>query len=92
MPKKKPQQLNFVTALEGSAATAATAKYHAKVGLISKSYKLNRELVEAFAEACEEKERSQAAVLTAYMVYYIRKHHPDGAEALPTHILRGHKT
>jgi len=60
-----------------SAATRATARYHAKKGLVSKSYKLDRDIVEMFAEACENAETSQAKVLTAFMKRYIRKHHPD---------------
>jgi len=61
----------------GSSATKATARYQAKKGLISKSYKLDRDTVELFAEACEEAETSQAKELTKFMKRYIRKHHPD---------------
>ena len=61
----------------GTAATRATAKYQKKRGLISKSYKLPRSIVEEFAEACEERELSQASVLTKYMMYYIKRYHPD---------------
>ena len=60
-----------------SAATRATARYHAKKGLLSKSYKLDRYIVDMFAEACENAETSQAKELTAFMKRYIRKHHPD---------------
>jgi hypothetical protein len=58
-------------------ATRATSRYHKKKGLISKSYKLPRDVVEEFAEACEEMELSQAKVLTKYMQYYIKRYHPD---------------
>jgi uncharacterized tellurite resistance protein B-like protein len=61
----------------GSAATRATASYHKKKGLISKSYKLDRETAELFAEACENAESSQAKELTKFMKRYIKKHHPD---------------
>ena len=61
----------------GTPATKATARYQAKKGLISKSYKLDRETVELFAEACEEAETSQAKELTKFMKRYIRKYHPD---------------
>jgi hypothetical protein len=61
----------------GTAATRATARYHKKKGLISKSYKLDRETVELFAEACEAMELSQAKVLTRYMKYYVKRYHPD---------------
>jgi len=61
----------------GTSAANATARYQAKKGLISKSYKLDRETVELFAEACEEAETSQAKELTKFMKRYIRKHRPD---------------
>ena len=63
----------------GTSATKATARYQAKKGLISKSYKLDREIVELFAEACEEAETSQAKELTKFMKRHIKKHHPDYA-------------
>ena len=61
----------------GTSATNATARYQSKKGLVSKSYKLNRETVELFAEACENADTSQAKELTKFMKRYIRKHHPD---------------
>ena len=61
----------------GTSSTYATARYHKKKGLISKSYKLDRDTVEMFAEACENVETSQAKELTNFMKRYIRKHHPD---------------
>jgi len=61
----------------GTPTTKATARYQAKKGLVSKSYKLDMETVELFAEACEETETSQAKELTKFMKRYIRKHHPD---------------
>jgi hypothetical protein len=60
-----------------TAATRATARYQKKKGLISKSYKLPRDVVDEFAEACEGMELSQASVLTKYMKYYIKRYHPD---------------
>ena len=61
----------------GTASTRATARYQVKKGLISKSYKLDRETAELLAEACEEMETSQAKELTKSMKHYIKKHHPD---------------
>ena len=61
----------------GTPATQATARYHKKKGLISKSYKLDREIADMFAEACENAETSQAKELTKFMKRYIKKHHPD---------------
>lgn len=53
--------------------TIATQKYQQKVGLISKSYKLKRELVEEFAKACDKQGISQAAQLTLMMQEFIDK-------------------
>lgn len=60
-----------------TSATLATARYQKKKGVISKSYKLGRETVEMFAEACENVETSQAMQLTKFMTQFIKKHHPD---------------
>lgn len=53
-----------------TAQTKATKKYAAKVGLISKSYKLKREVVEEFAQACEKAGVSQAGKLTELMLAF----------------------
>ena len=55
-----------------SAQSKATRLYESKVGLISKSYKLKRDIVESFKEACERQGVSQASVLSAYMVEYAK--------------------
>lgn len=55
-----------------SAQSKATRLYESKIGLISKSYKLKRDIVESFKEACEKNGVSQASVLSAYMVEYAR--------------------
>ena len=54
-----------------SIQSKATRKYEAKVGLISKSYKLKREVVETFAEACNKAGVSQAGQLTKMMTEFI---------------------
>ena len=54
-----------------STQSKATRKYEAKVGLISKSYKLKREVVEAFAEACNKAGVSQAGQLTKMMTEFV---------------------
>ncbi|MBQ5674471.1 MAG: hypothetical protein IIV45_05200 [Lachnospiraceae bacterium] len=46
-------------------------KWNAKAGLISKSYKLKKELVDEFAEACEKAGTSQAAQLSKMMKQFI---------------------
>lgn len=61
----------------GSSATRATARYQKNKGLISKSYKLDRDTADAFAEACENVETSQAKELTKFMKRFIKKYHPD---------------
>lgn len=53
--------------------TIATQKYTEKVGLMSKSYKLKKEVVEEFAKACEQVGVSQAAQLTKMMNEFIEQ-------------------
>lgn len=53
--------------------TRATEKYHAKVGLISKSYKLKRELADEFAAACEKAGVSQASQISKMMREFIEQ-------------------
>ena len=53
--------------------TIATEKYQKKVGLISKSYKLKKEVAEAFADACEKAGVSQAGKLTELMKGFIEE-------------------
>lgn len=53
--------------------TKATTKYSEKVGLISKSYKLKREVTENFAKACERAGISQARKLTEMMQEFCKE-------------------
>ena len=53
--------------------TIATEKYQKKAGWMSKSYKLKREVVEAFPEACEQAGVSQAGKLTELMKGFIEE-------------------
>lgn len=53
--------------------TVATRKYEKKAGFVSKSYKLRRELVDQFAEACDKAGVSQAAQLTKMMKEFIEQ-------------------
>lgn len=55
-----------------SSQTRRSAKYQEKVGLISKSYKLKRELVERFAKSCEAAGVSQSAQLSKMMEEFIK--------------------
>jgi len=54
-----------------SAQTKASDKYQKKVGLISKSYKLKKDLADEFAIACQKTGKSQAAVISEFMKDYI---------------------
>lgn len=56
-----------------SKQTIATKKYEAKAGWVSKSYKLKREVVDAFAEACEKAGVSAAGQLTRMMKEFIEQ-------------------
>lgn len=53
--------------------TIATKKYEQKAGWVSKSYKLKRELVDQFAEACDRAGVSQAAQLSQMMKEFIEE-------------------
>lgn len=48
-------------------------KWNAKAGYISKSYKLKREVVDKFAEACQKAGVSQAGKLTELMNNFSEK-------------------
>lgn len=53
--------------------TIATGKYEAKIGMMSKTYKLKREVVESFAEACTKAGTNQSAQLTKMMKAFIEE-------------------
>ena len=55
-------------------------RWNAKAGLISKSYKLKKQVVEEFAQACETAGFSQASKITELMESFIRsvkESHPE---------------
>ena len=56
-----------------SKQTIATEKYAQKVGLISKSYKLKKELTEEFANACAKRGTSASAELSRFMEKFIEE-------------------
>lgn len=62
MPKRKP-----------NAQIVATEKYQKKMGYISKSYKLKKELVDNFAKACKKANISQTKKLSEFMQDLIDK-------------------
>ena len=51
--------------------TKASKKYQDKVGYVSKSYKLKKDIVQEFADQCENNNKSQASVITELMKLYI---------------------
>lgn len=53
--------------------TIATRKYEAKAGWISKSYKLKKEVVEEYSEACDKAGVSAAGQLTKMMKQFIEE-------------------
>lgn len=57
--------------------TIATKKYAAKAGWISKSYKLKKEVVEAYAEACEKAGVSAAGQLTKMMMEFVKEQNQE---------------
>jgi hypothetical protein len=53
------------------AQTKATDKWQKKVGIISKSFKLKKELTDEFKEACEKAGVSQASQISKMMREFI---------------------
>lgn len=62
MPKGKP-----------SAQTEATERYRKKAGIITKGFKLKKELADDFAAACEKAGVSQTAAVTNFMKEFIKE-------------------
>ena len=56
MPKGKP-----------NTQTKATDKYQKKVGIITKSFKIKKEIADAYKEACDKAGVSQAGQITKMM-------------------------
>jgi hypothetical protein len=57
--------------MEAKDKYAAQKKYQEKVGIIAKSYRLKKDLTDAFARACEKRGVSQAGQLTTMMQAFI---------------------
>lgn len=53
--------------------TIASKKYQKKAGIMAKSYKLKRELVDQFSKACEIAGVSQAGQLSKMMKEFIEE-------------------
>ena len=56
--------------------TKATTKYQEKIGLISKSYKLKKELTDKFKETCERLGVGQVATISELMEKFIKDNTP----------------
>ena len=52
--------------------TKATDKYQKKAGIVSKAFKVRKELADEFVLACERAGRSQASVITEFMQEFIK--------------------
>ena len=59
--------------MAASKQTLRSERYQKKAGWISKSYKLKKEIVDAYAEACENAGVSQAGQITKMMQEFIDK-------------------
>lgn len=53
--------------------SVATRKYEKKAGWVSKSYKLKKEVVDKYAEACKKAGVSAAGQLTKMMKEFIKE-------------------
>lgn len=59
--------------MTASKQTLRSERYQKKAGWLSKTYKLKRELVEQFAEACERAGVSQAGQLSKMMSAFVEE-------------------
>ena len=62
MPKESP-----------TAQTTATEKYRKKAGIITKNFKMKKEIADSFAEACEKAGVSQTGQIIAMMQAFIEE-------------------
>lgn len=56
-----------------SKQTVASEKYQKKAGYMTKGFKLKRDIVEQFEEACERVGRSQAEVIRGFMEEFVQQ-------------------
>lgn len=63
--------------------TRATERYRKKIGIVTKSFKLKRELCDSFAAACERAGISQTQAVTKFMQDFIQAHPAQAEEAEP---------
>lgn len=63
--------------MAASKQTERNARYQKKAGWVSKSYKLKKEVVDAYAEACKKAGVSAAGQLTKMMNAFIAEVNSD---------------
>lgn len=56
-----------------SKQTIASEKYQKKAGYMTKGFKLKRDIVEQFEEACERVGRSQSEVIRKFMEEFVQQ-------------------
>lgn len=59
-----------------NAQTKASAEYRKRQGIISKNFKLKKELCDEFAGACAAAGISQAEAIKEFMIGFIKEHQP----------------
>lgn len=65
--------LGYVEGKNKNVRNRADKKYHEKIGLISKSYKLHKDVVEEFAKACEKRGVSLSSTIEDFMKKFIEE-------------------
>lgn len=63
--------LGYVDGKNKHVRNKADKKYHEKIGLVSKSYKLHKDVVDEFAEACSKKGVSLSSAIEDLMKQFI---------------------
>lgn len=63
--------LGYVDGKNKNIRNRADKKYHEKIGLISKSYKLHKDVVDEFAAACDKKGVSLSSAIEGLMKQFI---------------------
>lgn len=58
----------------GSKRTERSKRYQEKVGYISKSFKMHKDLADQFKVVCDEQGESMASVIQRSMIDYIEAH------------------
>lgn len=59
-----------------NAQTKASAEYRKRQGIISKNFKLKKELCDEFARACAVAGISQTEAVKTFMTEFIKEHQP----------------